>query len=124
MGRTYLPPIPPRGREKVVWASFFSRRIRVCCAGNGSSHVRTANRHLRGSNRELIVRPSLGTGDGRRTVRRCDQRPFARYSSRENSTGWQAEEGGDDTNRPAPEVPVVLRGRMAALTADDRVVPE
>src|SRR5215831_21279806 len=113
MGSTY-PPIP-----RVAVKKFFGR---LSFRDEFVSAVRVMEvltfGHLPRSNRERIVRLSLSTRGGRRTVRRCDQRPFARYSSRENSTGWQAEEGGDDTNRPAPEIPVVLRGRTAALAAN------
>src|SRR5262245_1692572 len=120
----YRPIHTPAWLSERIFGAFFSRRVRVCSVGDGSSHLRPSNRYLRRCGRERADCPSVGACDTRRTARRCDRRAFRRYSSRENSTGWQAEEGGDDTNRPAPEVPVVLRGRTAALAANDRVVPE
>src|SRR6266536_3120493 len=112
---TYIPRGYPRlvspSLRKIFLGAIFSRRIRVCSAGDASTNVRAPHRHLRRTNRARVVRLALGVWDTRRTARRCDRRPFGRYSSRENSTGWQAEEGGDDTNRLAPEVSAASRGR-------------
>jgi len=97
--------------QRKIFGAVFWQRIRVCFASNAIPNVRAPNRHLRRSNRARTVCQAVGAWDTRRTARRCDRRAFRGYSSRENSTRWQADEGGDDITRSAPEVSPVLRGR-------------